>query len=123
MNCVSLDSIGIAGFGHDFGALEGRRSEVEELFDSFGSAPPKGISLVFMLLGPILPFLLNIPTSRSKLIKKLHQSMEDISKVLLDRSRKEKEIGELGLSSRSIMGTLCKGLSPIPITFSLSHTY
>ncbi|THH01154.1 hypothetical protein EW145_g6961, partial [Phellinidium pouzarii] len=39
MNCVSLDSIGLAGFGHDFGALEGRHSDVAEMFDSFSSLP------------------------------------------------------------------------------------
>ena len=33
MNCVSLDTIGIAGFGHDFGALRGEHGIVEEAFD------------------------------------------------------------------------------------------
>ena len=37
---MSLDSIGIAGFGHDFGALEGRKSTVEEVFDAFVDVKP-----------------------------------------------------------------------------------
>ena len=28
MNCVSLDSVGIAGFSHTFGSLDGHQSEV-----------------------------------------------------------------------------------------------
>lgn len=107
MNRVSLDSIGIAGFAHDFGALEGRHSDVAALFDSFGSAPlGKGLTILLPLLAPVLPFLANIPTKRSRLVKKLHKSMEEVSEELLARSRKEKEAGDTGGSSRSIIGAL-----------------
>ena len=107
MNCISLDTVGIAGFAHDFGALEGRHSDVEVLFDSFGSAPVgAGLSILLPLLAPVLPFLANIPTKRSRLVKKLHSSMEEVSEELLARSRKEKEAGDTGGSSRSIIGAL-----------------
>ncbi|KAH8115692.1 cytochrome P450 [Phellopilus nigrolimitatus] len=110
MNCVSLDSIGIAGFGHDFGELDGHHSEVGEMFDSFGTLPQRGISMILPLLGQVLPFLMKIPTTRRRLIKELHRSMEEIAEVLLMRSRKEKEAGESGgnESGRSIIGALIK---------------
>ncbi|KAH8115577.1 cytochrome P450 [Phellopilus nigrolimitatus] len=116
MNCVSLDSIGIAGFGHDFGALEGRHSDVENMFDSFGTLPPLGISIIIPLLGQVLPFLMKIPTSRTRLVRKLHHSMEEIAEVLLTRSRKEKEAGESGgnESDRSIIGALIKAENADP---------
>ncbi|KAI5117516.1 hypothetical protein M0805_009524 [Coniferiporia weirii] len=108
MNCVSLDSIGIAGFSHDFGALEGRHSDVAEMFDSFGSLPPRGVSIVLPLLGPILPFLLKIPTNRRRLVKRLHSTMEEIAETLLERSRKEKAAGTTGDTGRSMIGSLLK---------------
>ena len=60
MNAVSLDTIGIAGFSHNFGALEGKHSSVAEAFDSFGSAPPRGLSIILPVLGPVLPILMKI---------------------------------------------------------------
>lgn len=114
MNSVSLDTIGIAGFSHDFDALEGKQSAVADAFDSFGSAPPRGLSSIFPILGPVLPFLMKIPTRRRKMVQHLHKSMEEIAESLLERSRKEREAGVLGDSSRSIIGALRK--SPIYLT-------
>ncbi|THH07480.1 hypothetical protein EW145_g3350 [Phellinidium pouzarii] len=111
MNCISLDSIGIAGFGHDFGSLNGRHSDVGEMFDSLGHAPPIGISMILPLLGPVLPFLTLIPTTQQRLIDKLHMSIEIIAKKLLMHSRKEKEAGGKGDSGRSIIGALLKAES------------
>ncbi|KAI5117517.1 hypothetical protein M0805_009525 [Coniferiporia weirii] len=108
MNCVSLDSIGIAGFSHNFGTLEGRHSDVAEMFDSFGSNPPDVISAISMLLGPVLPFLGNVPTKRQRMIAKLNSRMEEIAGTLLERSRKEKEAGLVGDTGRSIIGALLK---------------
>ncbi|KAI5117518.1 hypothetical protein M0805_009526 [Coniferiporia weirii] len=111
MNCVSLDSIGIAGFSHNFGTLEGRHSDVAEMFDSFGTNPPGAISTILGLLGPVLPFLVKIPTQRQRMILKLHNSMEEIAETLLERSRKEKEAGQVGDTGRSIIGALLKAES------------
>ncbi|KAI5117593.1 hypothetical protein M0805_004044 [Coniferiporia weirii] len=111
MNCVSLDSIGIAGFSHDFGALEGRHSDIAEMFDAFGSVPPRGLSIIFPILGPVLPFLLKVPTSRQRMVKKLHSTMEEIAETLLERSRKENEAGLVGDTGRSMIGSLLKAES------------
>jgi hypothetical protein len=37
INHISLDTIGIAGFSHDFGSLDGKRASVTEVFDAFGN--------------------------------------------------------------------------------------
>ena len=106
MNSISLDTIGIAGFSHDFGTLDGKKSAVAEAFDSFGSVQPGRLATILMILGPVLTFLTKIPTPRRKLVLNLHKSMAEISERLLQRSRKEKEAGVLGDSSRSIIGAL-----------------
>lgn len=107
MNCISLDSVGIAGFGHDFGALDGKHSAIEEVFDSFGQRPSMGMMVFVILLGTALPILSKIPTSRTRLMSKLHNTMEEVSEGLLERSRKEKEMGGAAShTSRSIIGSL-----------------
>lgn len=107
MNCVSFDTIGAAGFGHEFGSLEGRQSDVKDVFETFGVSPPRGLSLILPLLGPVLPLLQVIPNERKRLTKRLNNAMAAISSVLLQRGRKEKELGasEVG---RTMMGTLGK---------------
>ena len=106
MNSISLDTIGMAGFSHDFGALDGKQSAVAEAFDSFGSVQPGRLATILIILSPVLTFLTKIPTPRRKLIQNLHNSMAEIAERLLQRSRKEKEAGVLGDSSRSIIGAL-----------------
>lgn len=106
MNFVSLDTIGIAGFSHNFGALEGKYSAVAEAFDSFGGSPPSGLAIILPVLSPVLPLLMKIPTRRRRMFDHLHKSMEEIAEKLLERSRKEKEAGIIGESSRSIIGAL-----------------
>lgn len=106
MNCVSLDTIGIAAFGYDFGALQGKNSDVEAAFDALGTVPPVGIDVVLGLLGPVFPIVTKIPTKRMAVLQKLDRSMQEIAENLLQRSRKDSEAGILSRSSRSIMGAL-----------------
>ena len=110
MNYVSLDSIGIAGLGHDFGALHGKRSAVGEVFDSFGVTPPSHLAME--LIGQVFPVVTRLPTSRNRLLKKLNETMAEISKRLLETSRREKELGGSAVgTSRSAMSMLCELLS------------
>lgn len=122
MNCISLDSIGIAGFGHDFGALRGARSIVEQVFDSLGGVPTAGLAEVLFLLGPLNPSLyLMIPTGRQKTLQKLNRAMLDIAEGLLERTKKDAEAGILGASSRSIIGNLSECFNHIPCP--VGHAY
>ncbi|KLO13810.1 cytochrome P450 [Schizopora paradoxa] len=111
MNCISFDTIGVAGFGHEFGSLEGRQSDVKDMFEVFGSSPPKGLSVILPLLGPVLPLLQMIPNERERINKRLNRTLAAISSVLLQRSRKDKEMGDSDFG-RTIMGTLAKSENP-----------
>ncbi|KAG6876262.1 hypothetical protein C0993_004630 [Termitomyces sp. T159_Od127] len=85
-----LDSIGIAGFGHDFGSLDGKVPSVVRVFETLNTGSST-LSLFIFMLGPILPFLLKLPTSDSRQWSELHATMEEIADDLLKRTRKEHE--------------------------------
>uniref|UniRef100_P9WEJ0 Cytochrome P450 monooxygenase claO n=1 Tax=Ampulloclitocybe clavipes TaxID=56467 RepID=CLAO_AMPCV len=111
MNHISLDSIGIAGFSHDFGSLDGKHSDVAAVFDSFGSINPSYFSMVIFLLALVFPILLKLPTNRNLLVLKLRERTSEIADVLLERTRKEKE-GRTGtVEEKSIIGLLIKAES------------
>ncbi|KAG1780538.1 cytochrome P450 [Suillus placidus] len=110
MNHISLDTIGVAGFSHDFGSLDGKRASVTEVFDTFGNnQQASAANRVFILLASEFPIIAKIPTKRTNLFKKLSVTMGDISNDLLIRSRREKD---LNVSERdeekSIIGLLIK---------------
>ncbi|KAG9309820.1 cytochrome P450 [Chiua virens] len=108
-----LDTMGLAGFSHNFGALEGKQSPVGSTFDSLTSSSSSSVTNVgLVLLTQVFPILLHIPTSRSKLRDKLHHALEDISNVLLARTKKEfKMSGDEEHEEKSIIGLLIKGES------------
>ncbi len=108
MNHVSLDSIGIASFSHDFGSLKGKHSEMAEVFDSFGTVKSSIFADVMFLLAPLIPILQNVPSERMLMRRKLHNSMAGIGDVLLQRTRDEKEVtGDYKYSpGQSIIGAL-----------------
>ncbi|KAG1742265.1 cytochrome P450 [Suillus paluster] len=88
-NC--LDTIGIAGFSHDFGSLDGKHATVTEVFDTFGNdSQASAVNKVFILLAEVFPTIVKIPTKRTILTKKLGVTMSEISNKLLIRSRQEK---------------------------------
>ncbi|KAF8883120.1 cytochrome P450 [Infundibulicybe gibba] len=112
MNHVSLDSVGIAGFGHDFGSLDGKRSSVADVFASFGTAKTSPFSHLVFLLSPVLPMLVKLPTSRNQILKRLRVTMGEIADELLERTRKEKEGQAAGSAEeKSIIGLLIKAES------------
>ncbi|KAF9457218.1 cytochrome P450 [Collybia nuda] len=114
MNNISLDSIGIAGFGHDFGALHGKHPPIVEVFENFGSSDQSFISAFVVLMRPVLPILQYIPTTDNQLFSRLRVKMGEIADELLDRTRKERE-GKLTAKERaeekSIIGELIKAES------------
>ncbi|KAH0839400.1 cytochrome P450 [Lanmaoa asiatica] len=110
--CVSLDTIGLACFSHDFGALEGKHASVTDVLDTFSASPGRSTALNkgLLLLAQAFPFLTRVPTPRTRLVQKLNAAMEEISNVLLGRTQKELEIGVVGgKEERSIIGLLIKG--------------
>ncbi|KAG1842982.1 cytochrome P450 [Suillus subalutaceus] len=110
MNHISLDTIGIAGFSHDFGSLDGKRASVTDVFDTFGANQrASAVNRIFILLASAFPIIIKMPTKRTNLFKKLSVTMGEISNDLLIQSRREKDVN---MSERdeekSIIGLLIK---------------
>jgi len=112
--CGRLDTIGLAGFSHNFGALEGKHATVTEVFDIFGASPRSSASNKgLMLLAQTFPFLIRLPTPRTNLLQKLNIAMEEISNELIARTQREMEMGVIGgKEERSIIGLLSTWLIP-----------
>ncbi|KAK1219452.1 hypothetical protein PQX77_017824 [Marasmius sp. AFHP31] len=115
MNHVALDSIGIAGFSHDFGSLDGKPSAVVDAFESLGQTPPSKLGLIIFLLSFVFPSLMSMPTRRNKRLMELKRSMGEIADELLERSRK----GDLGADDKSIIGLLSEWCLPADEDISL----
>ncbi|KAJ7031179.1 cytochrome P450 [Mycena alexandri] len=93
MNRIALDSIGIAGFSHDFRYIEGQQSAVTTAFEAIS----------------VFPVLLRLPTQRMRLFWDLRSSLNVIAQRLLVRMRSEKEAGVTEeLADKSIIGLLMK---------------
>lgn len=110
-----LDSIGIAGFSHNFQTLEGKHSAIGEVFNAMGNAKPSPMHLAIFILSGVFPsfakVLMSIPTARQALVAKFSDVAEKISGELLERTRKEKEMVEEGKGDHSIIGLLSEILS------------
>ncbi|KAI6166081.1 cytochrome P450 [Pisolithus thermaeus] len=104
-----LDSMGLAAFSHDFGSLDGKPASITKIFDTFGSSPNRSaVNSAALLLSHVFPLLEYLPTQRTKLIRETRRIMEDISKELLERSKKEKEEILDGKEDKSAIGVLVK---------------
>jgi hypothetical protein len=103
-----LDSVGIGGFGHDFGSLSGQTSSVMKAFDAFGTVKPSPLITILFLVGPMFPKLLSrLPNPRRVVMNGLAKSVEGIAGDLLANAAKEKEAGAESLD-KSIVGALSK---------------
>ncbi|RXW16267.1 hypothetical protein EST38_g9594 [Candolleomyces aberdarensis] len=120
MNRLALENLGIAGFGHHFGALSSPDTNIKpkimEVFESFES-PQKSslISRVFFFLGPMFPILLNLPTQNTLIMRNIKYSMKKIADDLLERTKREMMMDagdeKVGGSDKSIIGLLIKAES------------
>ncbi|KAI5999039.1 cytochrome P450 [Pisolithus marmoratus] len=94
MSYVSLDSFGIAGFSYDFGSLDGKPNSMISVLDAFGAPSTPNIWDNFVhLLSLFFPIVLNVPTSRGKMVAKLSARMSEMCDVLIDTTTKERDRG------------------------------
>jgi hypothetical protein len=103
---LRLDSVGVAGFSHDFGTLQGKHSTIAEVFDSFGKLKPTFFQIMIFVLSVAFPIFARTPSPRKTLVKKFKLTTEEISRELLERTRKEKEGTAEGKGDQSIIGLL-----------------
>ncbi|KIJ12886.1 hypothetical protein PAXINDRAFT_100954 [Paxillus involutus ATCC 200175] len=108
MNRISLDTIGIAGFSHDFASLDGKKSTVATVFEEIGNTKPSPAFAYILVLAHLFPALLRLPSPRTRLTEMLNDSMGTISKELLEKTRKENEGALEGEHDDSIIGLLIK---------------
>ena len=108
----SLDTIGIAGFSHDFASLKGERSVVATAFEEMSNTKPSPIFDYLFVFAHLFPWILRLPNPRTKLSKMLHDSTSAISAQLFAKTKKEKEDGIVEEEQdKSIIGLLseCSG--------------
>ncbi|KAJ7213254.1 cytochrome P450 [Mycena rebaudengoi] len=112
MNRVALDSIGIAGFSHDFRSLDGEYSAVAEAFDSMSFAGGSFLSNFVFIVGTQFPLLAHLPTKRNVLFGNLRKAMSVIADELLQKTRREKKSHVTDeTADRSVIGLLMKAES------------
>ncbi|KAF9466901.1 cytochrome P450 [Collybia nuda] len=104
MNRVALDSIGIAGFSHDFGSLDGKPCAVVDAFESLSNDRPSTLATIMFLLSVFFPSLQNLPTERRKKLSELTRCLREIADVLLERNKQ----GSADNDEKSIIGLLIK---------------
>ncbi|KAI6023312.1 cytochrome P450 [Pisolithus marmoratus] len=118
MNRISLDSMGLAGFSHDFGSLEGKHTPITEVLDTFASFPKRSaVTIWLILLSRVFTLLSYAPRQTSGLFHEMQRITEDLSTQWLARTKKEKEEGVLdGKEDMSIIGVLVKANSSTHLT-------
>ena len=103
-----MDSIGLAGFGYDFGSLREEHGIVEEAYDEISKVPNKGLDAMVTLLASAVPILLRIPTKRQVRMMQINKSLQSIADNLLRTNSTDKEAGLASGIGRTIIGALSK---------------
>lgn len=114
MNNLALENLGRTGFSHHFGALEGKRPELIDAFDSFQSPGNMGFaSKMVFLLSTNFPVLLNLPTKHTKMMRRVRYAMKGIADDVLEKAKAELETNAAGekITDKSIVGLLVKAES------------
>ena len=93
----SLDTIGLAGFSHDFGSLEGKTTAVATVLDTLGSFPSRSvINASFFILSQVFTALVYFPTKRNVLMQEIQQELSKISEQLLDKEEERESSRHCG---------------------------
>jgi hypothetical protein len=104
---TSLDSIGLAGFYHDFGTLSDQKSAVSDVFDAFAYLKMTMASLVQFLIAPSMPVVLRIPTQHTGLLYKFKKATDAVAKSLLEKGVEDaKGHTENVKANKSVIGLL-----------------
>jgi hypothetical protein len=105
MHC-SLDTIGIAGFGHDFQTLDGHPSAVIDAFEAFGDTRQGIASQLVLFAASAIPLLQLIPTTRITLFKKLAEVTTGVAKKMLGDEQIGMKMNGDSVKETSILGLL-----------------
>ncbi|KAJ7919446.1 cytochrome P450 [Mycena leptocephala] len=113
MNRVGLDSIGIAGFSHDFRYLDGQRSPATAAFEELLIMEMSFLAQAVSIFSFTFPFIQNVPTHRMRLFRELRQSLSVITERLLADTCGARE-GNVAdeQTDKSVIGLLLKAEAP-----------
>ncbi|KAJ7250417.1 cytochrome P450 [Mycena rebaudengoi] len=109
MNRIALDSIGLAGFSHDFRYLDGHKSPVAMAFDALQEQGTNILFNLIFIMSRSFPFVLNLPTKQLLLFRNLNHSLSNIAQRLLENARREKQ-GAVAeeFTDKSVIGLLLR---------------
>ncbi|KAF8992923.1 cytochrome P450 [Cyathus striatus] len=100
MNRLSLDTMGISGFSHEFSSLEGTKSAVSETMNMFNETKTTGLSLVAYLIQTYIPIFARIPTRWNKLTWDFNNASRSIVESVLMKFKKDSKEGQEQWKSR-----------------------
>ncbi|KAH7907652.1 cytochrome P450 [Hygrophoropsis aurantiaca] len=120
MSRISLDTIGIAGFSHDFGTLDGKPSTIADIIESFARMKFSSFATLCLLLSPVFPWIVKLPIGPTVSSRKLNAAMGSIAETLLSQS---KEAGEDGVKPTSEDNSLISLLIRAGAMDEDSHKY
>ncbi|KAI6154113.1 cytochrome P450 [Pisolithus tinctorius] len=110
MNHISLDTIGMAGFSHDFGSLDGKPATIQKVFSAFdASAKQSFLDIAVVLFAEVFPVFSYIPVSCVQSLTDMQETLSGVAKNLLERMEREQKEGVVdGKEDKSIIGVLIK---------------
>ncbi len=94
-----MDSIGIAGFSHDFGAVEGK----PQIFDRVDLSGGAAFFAFMIVAGSMFPAVLRLPSKRKEALVDMNRVLSGVADQLLSKA---KEHGNGNEEDTSIMGLL-----------------
>jgi cytochrome P450 len=110
MNAISLDSIGAAGFAHEFGATTGKTSRVGKAVGAFTDMEMSVPALLITLLQPVIPFITAIPTERTRGSTEIKDAMGTLAAGILQETKNAEAEGDKA-DEKSVLGLLIKAQS------------
>ncbi|KAJ7573406.1 cytochrome P450 [Mycena floridula] len=106
------ECIGMGGFSHNFGTVEGKEPLVSTALDTFGKSIGNSplVSPFSFLVGALLPILLRLPIGKAKIVMQLKSNLITVGTDLIERVQKEKQFEgtDKAANDKSIIGGLIK---------------
>ncbi|KZT51816.1 cytochrome P450 [Calocera cornea HHB12733] len=106
MNAISFESIGQAGFNHDFECTTGIIHPVGQLFTALGKSSATIGSMMVLGLVQAFPFVLRLPLQRNRGMKKIRTAMTDVARSF--KSNLQSSKGDLLDDRRSLVASIMK---------------
>ncbi|KZO93800.1 cytochrome P450 [Calocera viscosa TUFC12733] len=83
MNAISFESIGEAGFSHDFKCMDGELPLIGKLFTSLGKNSGNVASMIAIAMVQVFPVVVSLPLGRNIAFDQLQAAMRSIAQGIL----------------------------------------